>query len=622
MFKFFFILLLLSVFFCEAQLKKTDTLKEVIVSNNVEKNTSNVETIATPYIEQQKQNSVSQLLHLHSNVFVKNYGIGVMNTISMRGNSAAQTEVMWNGIYINNAFSGISDFSIFPVVFFDKIQVDNNILNINNVGGLISMQSDVQKQKKSIDIGWGYESFRNHISYLTLKNKIKNWTFGVRYTGIFNKNQYEYYNNSTQSYDTLFNANSSVMNSMLHIAYQKVPNKSIALHSWFQNIHRTIPAADYEWLSNKNITNVSIKNAINIKIIGRHVVYKNDIGFVSDRMHYNDSILKYYNTYHYFQASSHQQAQIILPKNFILHTHYLSQLQFNRFNIQQAIFRNIFTLNIEKKLQCSNTILEALLQVEQNNHFSLPLLYGFQFKQPLLKNSTLFAGWKKSYRVPTLNELYFEPGGNRQLKPENGKHFEAGLDLLFKYDKHLFKSKTTYFYRQVNDWIVWFGGNILTPHNLQKVQSRGWDLHWKYHFITKEYNHKNNYLFLEWLHTYTIATSLSSYIPNDYSIGKQIPYVPRYQTKFIAGYQNTQFNIHYILTYTGYRFITTDETQFLNPFTQHHIYLNKKIQLKTHKLFFTFAVNNLLGVYYESMPGRTMPGRNFAIGFSYNQEKY
>lgn len=621
MFRFFFILLFLSAFICKAQINKIDTLKEVVVNANVDNNTSLVQTIAAPYIEQQKQNSVSQLLNLHSNVYVKNYGIGVMNTISMRGNSAAQTEVMWNGIYINNAFSGISDFSIFPVVFFDKIQVDNNILNINNVGGLISMQSDAQKQKNTIDIGWGYESFRNHISYLTLKDKIKNWTFGLRYTGAFNKNHYEYYNNSTQCYDTLLNANSTVINSMLHIAYQKVPNRSIALHSWLQNTNRTIPATDYEWISNKNLINTSFKNALNIKIAGRYIVYKSDIGFVSDRMNYSDSILKFYNTYHYYQASIHQQAQFVLAKDFTLQTHYLSQLQYNRYNTQQAIFRNIFTINIEKKLQSSKSILETLLQAEQNNHFSLPLLYGFQLKQNFVKGNTFFAGWKKSYRVPTLNELYFEPGGNTQLRPENGNHFEAGLDIIFKHKKHLFKSKTTYFNRQVNDWIVWFGGNILTPHNLQKVQSRGWDIHWKYQFLTKEQVQNNNYLFLEWLHTYTIATSKSSYIPNDYSIGKQIPYVPRYQTKFIVGYQNTHFNIHYILTYTGYRFTTTDETQYLNPFIQHHLFFNKKIQLKSHNLFFTFAVNNLLGVYYESMPGRTMPGRNFALGIAYNQEK-
>lgn len=616
------ILILLFTNFCIAQLTKTDTLKEVLVTGNFENSKSQVETISTTYIEQQKQNSVSQLLQLHSNVFVKNYGIGVMNTISMRGNSAAQTEVMWNGVYINNAYSGISDFSIFPVVFFDKVQVDNTVLNINNVGGLISMQSDIQKQKKSIDIGWGYESFRNHITYFTLKEKIKYWTLGLRYTGAFNNNSYEYYNKSAQSYDTLQTANSTVINSMIHLAYQKTPNRSIALHSWLQNTNRTIPAADYEWISNKNLKNTSFKNALNIKIVGKHIKYKNDIGFISDRMTYSDSLLQFHNTFHYYQLGSHQHLQFVLPKNITLHTHYLSQLQYNRFNTQQAIFRNIFTLHTEKKLLRSNTILESLLQAEHNNHFSLPLLYGFQLKQNVFKNNIIFAGWKKSYRVPTLNELYFEPGGNGQLKPESGNHFEAGFDFLFTYNKHLFKSKTTYFNRQVNDWIVWFGGNILTPHNLQKVQSRGWDIHWKYQFFIKEKIQKNNNIFLEWLHTYTIATSLSSYIPNDFSIGKQIPYVPRYQSKCIAGYQNAHFNIHYIVTYTGYRFTTTDETQYLNPYTQHHLFINKNIQLKSHKLIFTLAANNLLGVYYESMPGRTMPGRNFAVGVSYNQEKY
>ena len=35
----------------------------------------------------------------------------------------------------------------------------------------------------------------------------------------------------------------------------------------------------------------------------------------------------------------------------------------------------------------------------------------------------------RNYRYPTLNDLYFQPGGNPDLKPEKGWSYDVGLDL-------------------------------------------------------------------------------------------------------------------------------------------------------------------------------------------------
>lgn len=40
----------------------------------------------------------------------------------------------------------------------------------------------------------------------------------------------------------------------------------------------------------------------------------------------------------------------------------------------------------------------------------------------------------RNYRYPTLNDLYFRPGGNKNLKPERGWTFDAGLETTLKGD--------------------------------------------------------------------------------------------------------------------------------------------------------------------------------------------
>ena len=115
-------------------------------------------------------------------------------------------------------------------------------------------------------------------------------------------------------------------------------------------------------------------------------------------------------------------------------------------------------------------------------------------------------------------------------------------------------------------------------------------------------------------YAYTIATTQSSLLPNDYSIGKQIPYIPRYQLKWNSGLQIQQFQVTGSLAYTGYRFVTTDETQFLKPYTIAQLDMRYKLTFRKMSHSVNVTISNLLNTHYESIIGRVMPGRTFSIG--------
>ncbi|MFN8167076.1 MAG: TonB-dependent receptor [Bacteroidia bacterium] len=58
------------------------------------------------------------------------------------------------------------------------------------------------------------------------------------------------------------------------------------------------------------------------------------------------------------------------------------------------------------------------------------------------------------FRLPTVNDLYWIPGGNPDLLPETGTTGEIGLHLL-NTQLSMQRSSVAYFDKHINNWIAW-----------------------------------------------------------------------------------------------------------------------------------------------------------------------
>jgi len=282
--------------------------------------------------------------------------------------------------------------------------------------------------------------------------------------------------------------------------------------------------------------------------------------------------------------------------------------------------------------------LKASVQKEVTTVFDLPFTGNISLHVKLSNWLRAYASVSTNYRTPTLNELYYNPGGNINLKPETGKNLEGGLQINKKYKRHLLSGDFALYNRKVKNWITWYGSSILTPHNIQQVWSRGvesiinyeMDLSKKIENIptdkledymieivaTKQvaYTSSGPKLLVGLLYSYSLSTTEESAILNDYSIGKQIPYVPRYQAKGNIGFRYKGVECSFVQTYTGYRFVTTDESQFLKPYFTSNVFASWKLPVRKNVLQATLRFNNLFNAQYESIIGRVMPGRNLSVG--------
>jgi outer membrane cobalamin receptor len=74
-------------------------------------------------------------------------------------------------------------------------------------------------------------------------------------------------------------------------------------------------------------------------------------------------------------------------------------------------------------------------------------------------------------------------------------------------------------------------------------------------------------------------------------------------------------------TYTGYRFTSTDNTSWLNPYDLLNVRFSYLHQLKHFSIECFGAINNFLNKDYQVVAMRPMMKRNFEMGIALNFKK-
>lgn len=71
-------------------------------------------------------------------------------------------------------------------------------------------------------------------------------------------------------------------------------------------------------------------------------------------------------------------------------------------------------------------------------------------------NVMLKASVSRNYRFPTLNDLYFLPGGNPNLRNEHGFSYDAGVSFeVGKENAYKLNGGVNWFDSYIDDWIIW-----------------------------------------------------------------------------------------------------------------------------------------------------------------------
>jgi len=564
---------------------------------------------------QYNQQNLATLLSQQLPVFVKSYGFNSLATLNFRGASAAQSQVLWEGIPLQNAASGIADVSLMPVALLDDVRAvygsSAALLGSGNVGGAILLESKNPdfKHRKTGSLNIGFGSYRQLMVGGKGTISRNRWSATLKLFAQQAKNDFTY-RDAQGNEKRMPNDSLSSASALARVYYKVNDYNTFTVQSWAQWFYRQIPPALFESYSVKEQQDDALRFVADWKHHKKENWYIKT-AYLRDRLRYGDTTIHLESnsiTHHLFseagwekKLSVDQRLLVFLPLQLLFFNGSESHQQ-----LKTAIAGAFHQSLLKQKLTLA---LNARAELINGKAIFLPGINGAYRASNWLK---IQGNVQRTYRYPTLNELYYNPGGNKDLKPEQGWHMDAGYSVQKKIDNQLyFEHNAAIFNRYIDDWIIWLGGAIWTPHNLASVHSRGIETENKLLLNTGkiQWNLSAN-------GSYTVATTTKSYIPNDNSIGKQIPYTPHINGQLNAGFNWKWFSLNYNHTYTSYRYITTDESQYLQPFNTGTLRASWQGDQRNIRLRLDIQCHNIGDQQYEVVGFRAMPGRNWLIGLT------
>ena len=234
------------------------------------------------------------------------------------------------------------------------------------------------------------------------------------------------------------------------------------------------------------------------------------------------------------------------------------------------------------------------------------------------KSLSVRAYAKRSFRMPTFNDLYYTEMGNAMLKPETALQYNVGAVYVAPRTSHLasrishFRLQVDAYYNTIHDKIVAYpkGQQFRwTMLNLGKVHIKGIDVE------TELEVRAARELTLAGRLQYTYQDARDVTDPTDTYYNHQIPYIPWHSGSAIFSASYRQWDFNYSFIYAGKRYNQQEniDYNYMPAWYTSDLSLMYRFRWVKTRCKATLEVNNLLDQQYDVILNYPMPGRNYAI---------
>ncbi len=237
-----------------------------------------------------------------------------------------------------------------------------------------------------------------------------------------------------------------------------------------------------------------------------------------------------------------------------------------------------------------------------------------QYK-PLRNEELSFrAFYKRIFRMPTLNDLYYTFIGNKYLNPEYTTQYNIGAIYGRNFRRGIVRrveAQVDGYFNQVKDKIIAMPTSNQfqwTMLNLGYVEIVGVDaaaqVQWQFGPVAV-----NSRL------SYTYQEAQDRTDPASEWYGGQIPYIPWHSGSVVVGGVWREWDLNYSFIYTGERYESRANTpaNHAQPWYTSDLSLSRNIRFRNSTLRVTVEVNNIFNQQYEVVQCYPMPGTNFKI---------
>ena len=607
--------------------------------------------------------SIADVLTFNSSIFVKSYGRATLSTVAFRGTSPSHTQVTWNGMRINNPMLGMTDFSMIPSYFIDDASLLHGTSSVSETGGGLGgavklSTKPAQNNGFGLQYVQGVGSFKTFDEFLRLTYGNKNWQLSTRAVYSSSPNEYKYRNHDKK--ENIYDDNHNIIGQYypvernrsgsfkdLHILqeayYNSDSGERFGLSAWYINSNRELPMLTTDYGEATEFDNRQREQTFRGVLSWDHLRsnwkvaakagyihtwmaydYKRDAGngIMTSMTRSRSKVNTFYGQAdgEYYigskwlftaSLSAHQHLVESRDKNIILQQGDKAIIGYDKGRIE-------LSGSVSAKWRPTERVgVSLVLREEMFGTEWTPLIPALFVDGVLSKRGNIVAkaSVSRNYRFPTLNDLYFLPGGNPNLKKENGWTYDAGLSFAIGNEGiYSLSGSASWFDSHVDNWIIWLPTTkgFFSPRNIKSVHAYGVEMEADLAVALSEDWHLGLDGTFSWTPSINEGEPMS---PADKSVGKQLPYVPEISATLTGELSYRTWSLLYKWCHYSERYTMSSNDLSLSgnlpPYFMSNITLEKRFSLAWADLSLKGAVNNLFDEEYLSVLSRPMPGINF-----------
>ncbi|MCE2845855.1 MAG: TonB-dependent receptor [Sphingobacteriales bacterium] len=560
--------------------------------------------------------SLADLLEREPGMALRSYGSGGSSLLSLRGSTAAQTRISWNGLSLNSPMLGVCDLSLVPAFLSGPVYIQYGGTGSSGgdgaIGGHIRIEESVddslQTETGILALGGSFGEQQLGVSFQTSSGKL---SLRTRVYGNKSDNDFEYIRPGgeqiKQTHATFEQAG------LTQSLRYRTGSGKIGLDIWHVETQREIPAHMLATLSLQEQDDQNSRASAFWLVESNRGYFRLRSGVSHDRIHYADPTALLDDHSKSLQLQTDVEGSVRLSRSTGLQLQGLwSRASAVTDYYPEACVQDWYSA--AGKLRWTHRKLTTVFGIRQAwfEGKAVPVLPSFESIATLNKNVKVSLEAARVFRLPTLNDRFWLPGGNPDLKPEQGYSVTAGLSMSSQLANWSSAMRLAVFASEISNAIVWLPNDqaIYSAVNMHRIGSKGIELDFRLNRTWKKW--KVLFAAMPSL-TFTEVKQTSESF--EYMLNRQLVYTPRVMYRFEAELSYQSIGLRALHRYTGYRYTTEDHAHFLEPFSLTDIFLNWKIlRGKYNGVTLNIGVRNLFNEAYQVMAWRAMPGRSWQAG--------
>ena len=605
--------------------------------------------------------SIADVLTFNSPLFVKQYGRATLSTVSFRGTGPSHTQVTWNGMRINNPMLGMTDFSMIPSYFIDDASLLHGTSSVNEAGGALGGVVKLSTAPAAAD-GFGLQyiqgigRYRTFDEFLRLTWGDEHWQVSTRAVYQSSRNDYKYRNRDKKEniYDEEMNIVGSYypvernksgafddVHVLQEIYYNTGRGDRFGLNAWYINSNRELPLLTTDYADDTRFENRqrehTLRSVLSWDRLRRDWKVGAKAGYIHTWMAYDyrrdpgngimTSMTRSRSRIDTFYGQAAGEYAVgdewLFTADIVLHQHFVRSADKN-IVLQQgdkAIVgydqgRVEIDAAVSAKWRPAERLgLSAVLreQLYGTKWATVPALFA-DYLLSKRGNVVAKASVSRNFRFPTLNDLYFLPGGNPDLKNETGVQYEAGLSFAVGRDAiYTLSGSASWYDQRIDDWILWLPTTkgFFSPVNIKEVHAYGVEVRADLSVMLARGLKLDLDGTFSWSPSINVGEPMS---PADQSVGKQLPYEPEFSGTATGRLAWRSWGLLWQFCYYSERYTMSSNditlTGRLTPYVMNNLSLEKGFAFRRADLSLKATINNLFNEEYLSVLSRPMPRMN------------